>query len=141
LANKTGATSNPSDTSIECNAALYVVNHGANKASIYVEGDPNQTDERRRCAINLGAPIPAKFKNSSTGSTLSFEVPQSLRHPGSNELSNAVSSVTSSIKKITKGGKGFYEAIGGCKGGKRDITVTFTTEAGQKGTGSKKAKC
>jgi hypothetical protein len=141
IENQTGATSNPADKSIECNAALTVVNHGANKASIYVEGDPNQTDRRKRCAINLAAPIPAKFSNSKTGSTLSFEVPQSLRHPGSAELSNAVASVTSSIKKITKRGKGFYEAIGGCKSGKRAITVTFTTEAGQIGRGSDKANC
>ena len=141
IENQTGATANPNDKSIECNAALSVVNHGANKASIYVQGDPNQTDRRKRCAIELAAPIPARFSNAATGSTLTFSVPQSLRHPGAPTISNAVVKVTSSIKRITKRGKGFYESIGGCKARKRSISVKFTTEAGTSSTVSKKVAC
>jgi hypothetical protein len=141
IENKTGATNNPADTSIMCNAALTVVNHGANKASIYVQGDPDSTNPKTKCAIQLAAPIPARFSNSSKGSTLTFTVPASLKHPGGAAISNAVVNVTSTIKKITKGGKGFYEARGGCTSRKRDITVTFTTEAGDTQKASKKANC
>jgi hypothetical protein len=51
-----------------------------------------------------------------------------------------VRNVTSNIKKMTKGGKGFYEATG-CKGGKREISVKFTTEAGDSKTAGKKISC
>ena len=64
IVNNTGATDNPADKSIECNAKLTVVNLGGNgKASIYVEGSPEATDPKERCAIQLAAPIPAKFTN------------------------------------------------------------------------------
>jgi hypothetical protein len=141
IKNETGATNNPNDKSIQCNAALYVVNHGSNKGSIYVEGDPNQSDTRRKCAINLAAAIPATFRNTSAGSELTFAVPESLKHPGSPGISNAVKDVTSTIKKLTKNGKGFYEARGGCKSGKRTLTVTFRTESGDTDRVAKQIKC
>jgi hypothetical protein len=141
IENETGATNNPSDKSIQCNAALYVVNHGSNKGSIYVEGDPNQSDPRRKCAINLAAAIPATFRNTSSGSELSFAVPESLKHPGSPGISNAVKKVTSSIKRMTKKGKGFYEARGGCKNRKRELLVTFRTESGDTDRVRKQVKC
>ena len=130
IENETGATDNPADKSIQCNAALTVVNLGNNNASIYVEGDPNQTDPRRKCAINLAAGIPAKFRNTSTGSELSFVVPQSLRHPGSPGISNAVKNVTATIKRVTRRGRGFWSAPGGCRANKRTLSVTFRTESG-----------
>jgi hypothetical protein len=141
IENQTGNTANPNDKSIECNAALSVVNHGANRASIYVQGSPTQSDRRKRCAIELAAPIPARFSNARTGSTLTFTVPQSLRHPGAPTISNAVVKVTSSIKRMTKGGKGFYESIGGCVSRKRTMSVRFTTEAGATTTATKKVAC
>jgi hypothetical protein len=141
IENQTGSTADANDKSIECNAALSVVNHSGSSASIYVKGDPNSTNPKTRCAIELAAPIPATFKNTSKGSQLTFTVPQSLRHPGAPTISNAVVSVESTIKRITKGGKGFYEARGGCTRGKRTVSVKFTTEAGQSSTESKKVAC
>ena len=141
IENETGATNNEADKSIQCNAALSVVNLGSGNASIYVQGDPNQTDPRRKCAIELAAGIPAKFRNTSTGSELSFVVPESLRHPGGPGISNAVKKVTSTIKRVTKDGKGFYSAIGGCKSGKRTVSVTFRTEAGDTDRVNKLANC
>lgn len=141
IENETGATDKEADKSIQCNAALSVVNLGSNKASIFVEGDPNQSDPRRKCAITLAAGIPATFRNTRTGSELTFAVPESLRHPGSPGISNAVKKVTSTIKRITKNGKGFYSAIGGCKNNKRTVTVTFRTEAGKTDKVNKLAKC
>ena len=141
IENETGATNSEADKSIECNAGLTVVNLGRNKASIYVEGDPNQSDSRKRCAINLAAGIPATFRNTSSGSELTFAVPESLRHPGGASISNAVKKVTSTIKRVTKNGKGFYEAIGGCKAGKRSVTVTFRTESGDTDRVTKQTSC
>jgi hypothetical protein len=140
IENQTGNTADPADKSIKCNAALSVVNLGASKASIYVEGDPSQTDPRRNCAIQLAAPIPAKFTNGAA-SSLDFTVPTSLLHPGAPTISNAVVKVTSTIKKISKGGKGFFESVGGCKSGKRKISVVFTPEAGATTTKNSTARC
>ena len=139
IENATGDTADPKARTIKCNAALTVINVGNSKASIYVEGDPNQSDERKRCEIQLAAPIPAKFKNGSS-SSLDFTVPSSLLHPLPT-LSNAVIKVTSTIKKITKGGKGFFESVGGCSGGKRQVSVVFTPEQGATATTKTSARC
>jgi hypothetical protein len=141
IENATGATNNPNDKSIECNAQLSVVNLGGMKASIYVEGDPNQTDPRRKCAIELAAGIPAKFVNRPGENSLDFKVPTSLTHPGSPAISNAVVNVTSKIKKISKNGKGFFESRGGCKSGKRRVRVIFTPESGAKATETTTTSC
>jgi hypothetical protein len=141
IENKTGASNNTSDASIECNAALSVINIGNMKASIYVEGDPNQTDPRRRCAIQLASGIPAKFVNRGSENSLDFTVPDSLTHPGGPAISNAVVNVTSTIKRISKNGKGFFESRGGCVGGKRRVRVLFTPENGPTVTQATTASC
>jgi hypothetical protein len=141
IENNTGATNNPSDKSIECNAALSVVNLGNMRASIYVEGDPNQSDRRRRCAIQLASGIPAKFVNRGSENSLDFTVPDSLTHPGGPAISNAVVNVTSTIKRVTKDGKGFFESRGGCVGGKRRVRVLFTPENGPTVTETASARC
>jgi hypothetical protein len=147
IENQTGATDNTNDRSIQCNAALSVINLGKSRAAIYVEGDPNQSDPRKHCAIQLAAPIPARFIRSAggTSTTLEFIVPDSLRHPGAPTISNAVVKVTSTIKKITKRIKGkkrgFFESVGGCVRGKRNITVKFTPETGPSATGQRKVRC
>jgi hypothetical protein len=140
IVNATGDRAKFEDKSIACNAKLTVVNMSGNKASIYVEGSPDASSAKEKCAIPLAASIPATFKNTSSGTTLSFKVPESLKHPAAS-LSNAVQNVTSTIKKITKKGKGFYEATG-CTGGKRTISVKFTPEGGGAAqTASKKVAC
>lgn len=139
IENATGDTADIKARTIKCNAGLSVVNLGNSKASIYVEGDPSQSDPRKRCEIQLAAPIPAQFKNGAT-SSLDFQVPTSLMHPLPT-LSNAVVKVTSTIKKISKNGKGFFEAVGGCTGGKRSVSVVFTPESGATKTQSTTGKC
>lgn len=144
IENATGAKADPSDRSIACNAALTVYNSGPNKASIYVAGSPQATDPRQKCAIELAAPIPAKYVKRGNATALEFDVPASLLHPLPT-LDNAVTRVTSTIKLLTrkvKGKKvGYYEAIGGCKGGKRTISVVFTPESGPQATATTSAKC
>ena len=146
ITNATGARNNPDDKSITCNAGLSVINNGSNKATIFVEGSPNQTDPRRRCAIELSSPIPARFIRASGGAatSLEFTVPQSLLHPLPT-LDNAVTSVTSTIKRLTtrRNGKtvGFFESTGGCVNGKRNLTVTFTPETGTPARAQRLASC
>jgi hypothetical protein len=144
IENATGAKDNPADQSVKCNAKLWVVNGGANKANIYVKGSPSATDPREQCAIELAAPIPAKFVKKNGGTALEFDVPPSLLHPLPT-LDNAVKRVQSTIKKVTakKNGKtvGFFQSEGGCVGGKRDISVTFTPESGAASTTTAKVSC
>jgi hypothetical protein len=140
IENATGAKDNPNDRSIQCNARLWVVNGGKGRANIYVKGSPGASNPREKCAIELAAPIPAKFVKRGNAQALEFDVPQSLLHPLPT-LDNAVVNVTSTIKRVTRRGKGFFESVGGCKGGKRDISVVFTPESGSQKTASTKASC
>jgi hypothetical protein len=146
ITNATGARSNPADRSIACNAALSVYNAGSNKAVIYVAGSPNSSNPRTRCAIELAAPIPARFIRASGGSatSLEFTVPPSLLHPLPT-LDNAVTSVTSTISSTTRRYRGkrvsYFQSVGGCVGGRRNITVTFTPESGTSARAQRLAPC
>jgi hypothetical protein len=145
IENATGQTSVPTDKSVQCNAKVSVVNEHPNKANLYVAGSPNATDEREKCAIELAAPIAANYVRTRGGTNLEFEVPESLRHPGTPNLSNAVERVQSRIRRIVKRirGKrvGYYSAAGGCRNGTRTITVVFTPETGPVGRAQDKAPC
>ncbi len=147
IENATGRTDNPNDRSIPCNAGLEVINLGNNRASIYVQGDPKQADPRRKCAVQLAAGIPARFVRQSggRGTSLEFEVPESLRHPGTPNLSNAVQRVESRIRRLTRRVRGrqvgFFESVGGCVRRKRNITVTFTPEQGASARAQHLATC
>ena len=149
IENETGDRNNPNDKSIVCNARLWVVNAGDRKANIYVKGSPQATDTREKCAIELAAPIPAQFVKRGNATALEFEVPDTLLHPLPT-LSNAVKRVQSTVKRVTKRMKigsakkrlrGYFEAVGGCTGGFRLISVVVTPESGLSKTAETKAKC
>jgi hypothetical protein len=144
IVNETGTRDDPYNKSINCNAKLFVINNGNNKGTIFVRGTQTATDPRERCDINLSAPIDANFVKRGNVSALEFVVPESLRHPLPS-LSNAVKSVQSTIKRVTRRyrgrTRGFYEAVGGCLRGKRRITVVFTPEQGVSQTAQTTAKC
>jgi hypothetical protein len=140
IENATGAKENPADRSIECNVQLWVVNSGGGKGAIFVKGSPSSSNAKTRCEIELAAPITTKFKNSKKGTTLTFAVPQVLKHPLPT-LDNAVLNVEAKINKTKSKGKTFYESIGGCKKNKREVSVTFTTEAGDRTVEKTTAKC
>jgi hypothetical protein len=145
IENETGNRADPNDKSIVCNASVQVINETkANAANIYVKGSPSSTDPRTKCAIELAAPIPARFVKRGNATALEFEVPDTLLHPLPT-LSNAVKNVRSTVKRITKkiGGKtrGYFMAAGGCTRNKRTITVVFTPENGPAATAQKLANC
>lgn len=146
IKNAAGDRNDPSDKSVPCNARLDVYNKGNNKGVIFIQGSQTSSDPRTRCAINLGAGIDARWIRSQGGksSTLQFSVPDSLLHPLPT-LSNAVTDVSSTITSSTRKYKGkrvsFYQSVGGCVRGKRNITVTFKPESGPQGTAQHLAKC
>ena len=144
IKNATGASNNKSDRSIACNAALSVYNSGANKAVIYVAGDPNSSNPATRCSIELAAPIPARFIRSSGATALEFTVPPSLLHPLPT-LDNAVTNVNSTISGKTRTYRGkkvsFFQSTGGCVSNRRNITVTFTPESGTASRAQRLAPC
>lgn len=140
IKNATGIKSNPADRSVPCNAQLWVVNSGSGKGAIFVKGSPTSTDPRTKCAIELSAPIPARFINRGGEGRLEFDVPMTLLHPAPT-LDNAVTEVTSTIKNVKNKGRGFFESTGGCVGGKRKISVVFTPETGPAKTATTQARC
>ena len=146
IKNATGAKDNPQDRSIECNAALSVYNAGNGKGVIYVAGSPSSTDPRTRCAIELAAPIPARYVRSNSGrdTALEFSVPQTLLHPLPT-LDNAVTDVNSTISGKTRRYRGksvsYFQSIGGCVRNRRNITVTFTPETGNSSRAQRLAPC
>jgi hypothetical protein len=114
----------------DCKKTLHVWNAGANKAVLFLNGDPNQCG-----GVGALPPIPAKFVKFGNGQALQFDVPPTVLHPIGG-LTVAVTSVSSTIKNQTaklKGKKvGYFEAIDK----KHPVQVTFVTEAGQTGKAS-----
>jgi hypothetical protein len=144
IQNATGPSNNPSSSPIACNAALTVYNSGNNRAVIYVEGTQTSTDPRTRCDINLAAPIPARFVRRGQFTYLEFTVPDSLLHPAPG-IDNAVTNVTSTIRRLTRRVRGrtvgFFESVGGCTNGRGRVQVIFTPEEGSRATARSTFRC
>jgi len=140
-----GQRDDPSGQSIDCNARLWVVNQGNRKANIFVKGSPDAPrDSLEHCPFEIADAIPARFVRRGNATALEFEMPDSLSHPLPT-LSNAVKSVQSRVRRITRRvrGKrrGYFEATGGCRRGSRLITVVFTPESGRAATAQDRARC
>src|SRR3954469_8207893 len=93
-----------------CEKTLHVWNGGANRAVLFVGGDPSKCG-----GVGNLAPIPAKFvKFGANGQALRFDIPQTVLHPIGG-LTVAVREVTATIKAKTVKVKGkkraFFESI------------------------------
>lgn len=132
--NESGATSDPNDKSVECAARIRFYAGGRNRVAIYIYAGPPD------CPITLSTAIDGRFVKVKGGEALQFVVPSNLLHPVAG-LDNAVVDVTSKFPKRTVKGHGFYELVGGCKGGKRGIEVQFLPENGDAATAKSSAKC
>ena len=135
IKNEVGPAADPSVKG-ECSLALSIYNSTKAHLSLWIQGT---------CAgAAIHNAIDGQYVVSGTSSTLQFTVPTPLLHPVAG-VDNAVTFVQSKINKISVGkGKhktGYYSSIGGCKGGKRSVSVTFVSEAGQSSTASGGAKC
>jgi hypothetical protein len=154
--NLAGATSDPTKK-LSCHIDLKVYNAGAGAQALYLKGGPNP-DLKKNCPVPTNQAIPTVL--SKRGGTFSdeFDVPPNLLHPAGVGYDNAVVQVASSFPKKISSGKGkkasaakgkkkqgkkvgYFESTGGCKGGKRKVSVEFTSEAGQVSTTVGSASC
>jgi hypothetical protein len=141
--------------SLTCNIklTLYNISGAGSKGGMSIRLDveppaPPAGSRTLGCLTPVHQAIKAKFVTTKIGglpaSELRFTVPDELLHPAG--LDNVVQNNESLIKKWVakkrvKGDKvGYYSAIG-CKGGKRTIRSTFTSEDGVKKTATKDVKC
>jgi hypothetical protein len=145
--NRAGATAdetNQPDT-LKCHLDLKVYNAGKGHAALYLKGGPN--DPRgadKSCPLDVNKAIDATFVKRATGTSLVFNVDQTLLHPAAG-IDNAVVQVNSTIRKAIKKVKGvkrgFFESAGKCRNGKSGIKVTFRQVDGSKQTVSTTSKC
>jgi hypothetical protein len=141
--NLTGPGNNPNSNTF-CNLKLTVYNLGTGLA-LRLDADPPAPTEQSGpigCSIPIHQAINAKFKTVKLDkietSSLNFDVPLNLRHPGSQFLDNVVANTTATIKgkttKVKIHGKkrkvGIYSALG-CHGKNRTVSVSFSDESGK----------
>ncbi len=132
--NIAGATNNPSDKSQQCHLDLTEYNGGKGLLTLYLSGGPPT------CPLSVSVAIQARFIKNAKGEAIKFAVPNSLGHPIANFDNSVVQTTTSLSKRVAKG-HGYLESVGGCKGGKRLVSVTFTPETGSPTTSTTNAKC
>lgn len=150
VTNVLGPTNDPSNQELYCFLKLTVFNGKAGHATLFLKGTASQdVPEEERCIADQDVAIDAKYtvgKGANAFSTLSFTVPQTLRHPVPG-LDLAVKNVQSTINlvktKLRKNGKAlsYYHSVGGCKSGKRAVQVTFVSENDVKTVAKTRAKC
>jgi hypothetical protein len=122
-----------------CKKELAVYNSGKGKGALFVYGDPNECG-----GVGALPAFPIDYvKGEGGGTALQFEVPPTVLHPIAG-LTVAVRSVQSTIDRETvrvKGKtRGYYESVK-CRGNRRPIIVTFTTEQDQESEARANAKC
>jgi hypothetical protein len=141
IKNNAGNSADPSDKSIRCDLSMTIYNAGANRAALYLKGNPPE------CVISISQAIDATYVSAfgGKGQALQFSVPKNLLHPIPG-VDNAQVDVTSTIRRITKkvGKKteGYFQIEQPCpKDRKAPIQVTFTSEAGQSVTAKTDQPC
>ena len=141
--NKAGATSDESANTISCHLDLKLYNEGNQHMALYLHGAPN-SDPAKNCPLSIDKAIDARFIKRTRGTSLVFNVDQTLLHPAPG-FDNAVVNVNSTVNKLTKtvAGKkrGFFESAGKCRNHKSAIKVTFRQVSGTKSTVTSTAAC
>ena len=124
---KVGPDNDVTQSPITCTKALAVFNSGAGKSTLFLTGPATACG-----GVGYVPPIATKYKaGPGGGSVLVFTVPPAVLHPLAG-LTTAVVDVKSTIKKLkAKNGKGYYQGLKCGPRGKRALTVTFVSEAGQ----------
>jgi hypothetical protein len=126
-----GSTGQPKSAAQTCTLPFKIYNSGGGKAALWIKTEGG-------CPVPVAQSVPAKWTKSGTTGGLTFTVPDLLRHQVGLDLPVVDAKATiSKIVKTKKGKKvGFLESTG-CKDGKRDFSVQFTTDDGQSQTISK----
>lgn len=155
--NAAGPSSDQSlSSSAACNLQLRLYNIGTGLAiRLDSNGKPPPPSFESNvvgCPLPIGTAIRATYKTTKiagvTASDLRFTVPQNLKHPVTgvdNSIRESVSTIALAKKTINGKEWGFYSKVG-CKGTKRTVRATFTTEAtssepARTFTASKQVKC
>lgn len=130
--NKAGATSDETSQAVNCHLDLRLHNggvvNGVQHFALYLHGAPN-SDPAKNCPLAVDKAIDARFIKRRNGTSLVFDVDDTLLHPTTG-FDNAVVFVESTVNKVTKkvDGKtrGFFESKGKCGSDKKsEISVTF----------------
>lgn len=135
-----GMTSAPGDKQYACTLDIKEYNAPKDHLAIYL------TATAADCSgTTVNRAIDAKYVGGTSGKgRLVYDVPSDLLHAVAGITSATVSSTTT-VKKVTRKVKGrtvgYQEAIGGCTGGTRAVTITFRTEDGQTGKATTAAAC
>ncbi|MFL5846739.1 MAG: hypothetical protein ACJ762_18810 [Solirubrobacteraceae bacterium] len=145
--NNAGQTANEADKpdALKCHLDLKIYNAGNQHAALYLKGGPaDPRGPAKSCPLDVNKAIDATFVKRATGTSLVFDVDETLLHPAPG-IDNAVVQVNSTIRKATKKVKGktrgFFESAGKCRNGKSGIKVTFRQVDGSKQTVSTTGKC
>jgi opacity protein-like surface antigen len=111
-----------------CTLPFKIYNSGGGKAALWIKTEGG-------CPVPIAQSVPARWTQSGTTGGLTFTVPDLLRHQVGLDLPVVDAKATiSKITKTVRGKKvGFLESTG-CKDGKRDFSVQFTTDDGQSQT-------
>ncbi|WP_027008448.1 hypothetical protein [Conexibacter woesei] len=123
-----GSTGQPASDAQTCTLPFKIYNSGGGKAALWIKTEGG-------CPVPIAQTVPARWTQSGTTGGLTFTVPDLLRHQVGLDLPVVDAKATiSRITKTVKGKKvGFLESTG-CKDGKRDFSVQFTTDDGQSQT-------
>jgi hypothetical protein len=155
--NAAGASSDQRlSASLPCNLRLRLYNIGTGLAiRLDSNGQPPPPSFESNvigCPLPIATAIRATYVKTKiagiTGSDLRFTVPQNLKHPVTgvdNSIRESVSTIALAEKTINGKRWGFYSKVG-CKGTRRTVRATFTTEAtssepARKFTASKQVRC
>jgi hypothetical protein len=126
-----GSTGQAVSEAQTCTLPFKIYNSGGGKAALWIKTQGG-------CPVPIAQSVPARWTKSGTTGGLTFTVPDLLRHQVGLDLPVVDAKATiSKIVKTKKGKKvGFLESTG-CKDGKRDFSVQFTTDDGTSQTVSK----
>lgn len=136
---RAGFADNPSDQQYKCLLHVKTYNAPNLHQAIYLSATAAECG-----GTTVNSVLDGKWKNSSKGATLTYSVPRAQNHPvGGVDAATVINTTT--IKKLTKKVKGktvgYAELVGGCKGGKRAYSTTFTSEDGRTVKAAASADC
>lgn len=129
--NIAGNQADRNDKSLNCYLTVKLYNSGAGKAALFVKGSPDEADPDKRCVIQVATAIPVSVVRKATGDQLSFAIPANLKNPvGTIRNALVETQLTLAKKTVKKKGKryGYFETVGGCRKGRRTVTVRFDNE-------------
>jgi len=139
-----GPESDPSNLGSQCFIPIRVYNSRRNRAAIYLNtslGRPAGTPSNLQPCPDQNAAIPANFVRFSRGVALRFNVPEVPFRQQLGSVEITVRRVQSRIRRLVRNGRGFFEAVGRCRSGIRDVTVTFLDEENVTSRASARARC